>query len=60
MSGVYTVEAFRRAVPRETPTRPAPTTWNGRNLDPHEQAIIAEGLAQELEQGHQLIAGCTS
>ena len=60
MSGVYTVEAFRRATPRETPTRAAPTTWNGRDLDPREQAIVAEGLAQELEQGYQLIAGCQS
>ena len=57
-SGIFMVEPFRRPAKRDD-GRKLPTEWNWRELDPREQVIVAEGLAQDLAHGLAIIAGRT-
>jgi hypothetical protein len=61
MSGIFTVEPFRRPAKREDPERRLPTEWNWRTLEPElgEPEIVAEGLARDLAHGLALLAGLT-
>ena len=60
LAGIYVPDVLLTSTHRKPPPPRTPTQWNWRDLDEHERARVAEGMARGDQHGLDLIAGRTT